>query len=259
MSDGWNPAEYAKFGDARRRPFFDLLSLVHRQGSPRLLDAGCGTGALTAEAHRLLNATHTVGVDRSPAMLATERPAGIELIQGTVPDDLPAGPFEVVVSNSALNWVPNHAQVFEALTSRLTPDGQLAVQMPSNPDSAFSRCCLATADRWARQLEGYVYHSPVENPDFYAALLDRLGFQDQRVGTWRYPQRHASVDGLVEFARGGLLSAYRERLAPDDFEHFVADYRAALLNELGAGPVFFAFRRVFVWGRRDAPQSEALH
>ncbi len=250
MNDGWDPSEYAKFSDDRRRPFFDLLRLLERGGAPRVLDVGCGTGALTAEAHRLLNAAHTIGVDRAPALLATDRPAHVELRQGSVPDDLPPGPFESVLSNSALNWVPHHAQVLDALTERLAPSGQLALQMPSNPESAFSRCCLMTADRWARELDGYVYHSPVENPDFYAAALDRLGYRDQKVGTWRYPQRHANVAGLVDFARGGLLSAYRERLTPEAFERFVADYHAALEQELGPGPVFFAFRRVFIWGRR---------
>jgi trans-aconitate 2-methyltransferase len=248
--DGWSPTEYANFTDARRRPFFDLVSMIEPVERPRVLDVGCGSGALTAEAHRLLGATHTLGLDASPAMLQSVHPEGIELRQGSIPADVPAGPFEVIVSNSALNWVEDHAAIFERFSGALAPHGQLAVQMPSNPDSAFSRCCEATARRFQRELDGFVYRSPVQPPEFYSALLDRLGFATQRVGTWRYPQRHDGVEGLVAFARGGLLSPYRERLSAEAFEAFAAAYRDALRAELGDGPVFFAFRRVFVFGRR---------
>lgn len=248
--DGWSPTEYANFTDARRKPFFDLVSMIEPVDHPRLLDVGCGSGALTAEAHRLLGAAHTLGLDASPAMLASAHPEGIELRQGSIPADVPGGPFDVIVSNSALNWVEDHAAIFERFAGALAPHGQLAVQMPSNPDSPFSRCCEATAHRFRAELAGFVYRSPVQSPEFYSALLDRLGFTTQRVGTWRYPQHHPGVEGIVAFARGGLLSPYRERLSPEQFEAFAAAYTAALRAELGDGPVFFPFRRVFVFGRR---------
>ncbi len=241
--EGWNPDEYARFADARRRPFFDLVSLVEPVDAPRVLDVGCGSGVLTAEAHRLLGAATTLGLDSSPAMLGSARPEGVELRQASIPADLPKGPFDVILSNSALNWVDDHAQVFAALTQSLAQKGQLAVQLPSNPESAFSRCCEATARRFGGELGGFVYRSPVATPEFYSALLERLGFERQRVGTWYYPQRHADVAGIVAFARGGLLSPYRARLGDERFEAFVTEYTAALRRELGDGPVFFPLRR----------------
>jgi trans-aconitate 2-methyltransferase len=237
-TEAWSPGDYGNFRDARRRPFFDLLAMVERSPSPRLvLDAGCGTGELTHEAHRALGAQHTIGVDASSAMLAQARAeGGVTFHQGTVPDGLPDGPFDVILSNSALNWVADHASVLAALARRLGPSGQLAVQMPYNVDAPFSRCCQAVAEspEFKGELEGYVYESPVQPPEFYARALDALGFVAVRAGAWLYPQRHADVGGLVDFARGGLLSAYRPRLAPARFEAFVGAYREALqaaLNE----------------------------
>jgi trans-aconitate methyltransferase len=90
----------------------------------------------------------------------------------------------------------------------------------------------------------------VQPPEFYAAALYRLRFEAMRAGAWLYPQRHADAGGLVDFARGGLLSAYRPRLSPERFEDFVAAYRRALDAALGPGPVFFPFQRVIAWGRR---------
>lgn len=185
-------------------------------------------------------------------MLAqTRAEGGVRFLQGSVPEGLPDGPFDVILSNSALNWVPDHPSVLAALARRLGPSGQLAVQMPYNSDTPFSRCCQAVAEsaEFRDELKGSVYESPVQPPEFYARVLDELGFVEVRAGAWLYPQRHADVGGLVAFARGGLLSAYRPRLAPARFEAFVGAYREALQATLGDGPIFFPFRRIFAWGR----------
>jgi trans-aconitate 2-methyltransferase len=253
--DGWSPPDHARFRDARRRPFLDLLALVEPgpAGSTRVLDVGCGTGELTHEAHRRLGAVATLGLDASPAMLEQARASeGVAFRCAAVPPGLPPGPFDVILSNSALNWVPGHEALLAALAERLAPGGQLAIQMPFNPDAPFTRCCEAVAGSPAFRdaLEGFVHVSPVQPPEFYLEHLDALGFAPVRAGAWLYPQQHLDAGGVADFARGGLLSAYRARLEPAHFEAFVQAYRAALSEALGPGPIRFAFRRVFAWGRR---------
>lgn len=41
-------------------------------------------------------------------------------------------------------------------------------------------------------------------------------------------------------------------LSPEDFERFCVAYRERLLRRLGSGPVFFAFRRVFLFAKLKA-------
>ena len=179
--------------------------------------------------------------------------SGVTLEQRDISAALPAARFERVISNSAFNWVENHRAYLPRVLDLVAPGGELAVQMPSNPDSAFSRCALEVAAGFQDLLGGYRYRSPVEAPEFYAELFAREARVAQsRVGAWYYPQLHDSVAGLVAFAQGGLLSGYRARLGGPDFERFCAAYRGALERELGAGPVFFAFRRVFLFARVTA-------
>lgn len=249
-SDGWSPDAYARFAEQRAAPFEDLLALLAPSPGGTLLDLGCGTGALTAKAHAALQTGSALGLDSSPAMLKAAAVQGVRLEQRDIVSSLPGARFDRVISNSALNWVPEHSSYLPRLLSLVAPGGQLAVQMPSNPGTPFSDCALEVAARFSSELDGFVYRSPVESPDFYAALLARdARVRKSRVGTWRYPQLHRSSDGLAEFAQGGLLSAYRARLSPEDFTRFVNDYRAALRRRLGDGPVFFAFRRVFVFAQ----------
>lgn len=249
MHDGWAPEVYARFAQQRTAPFDDLLALLSPSPGGSLLDLGCGTGALTAKAHAALGVASSLGLDSSPAMLE-RAPNGITFERRDLTNELPARTFDRVISNSAFNWIPGHAAFFPRVLALVSPGGQLAVQMPSNPGSAFSEAALEVAAQFSRELDGYVYRSPVESPDFYAELIAReVRVTRSRVGTWRYPQLHASSDGLADFAEGGLLSAYRARLGAEDFERFRLAYRAALRTRLGDAPVFFAFRRVFVFAQ----------
>lgn len=249
-SDGWSPEVYGRFSEQRTAPFDDLLAMVSPCVGGSLLDLGCGTGALTAKAHVTLGVATSLGLDSSPAMLNASRASGVTLEHRDIATSLPASTFNRVISNSAFNWVDDHASYFPRVLSLVAPGGELAVQMPSNPGTPFSDCALEVAAAFSKELNGFVYRSPVEVPEFYAELLARdERVKRSKVGTWRYPQLHASSDGIAEFAQGGLLSAYRSRLSAEDFTRFVAAYRAALRGRYGDQPVFFAFRRVFVFAQ----------
>src|SRR5438046_9757798 len=72
--DAWDPAQYERFRDERARPFLDLLSLVRPRAGMRVVDLGCGTGALTARLQHELAARETLGIGSSNAMLERTRP-----------------------------------------------------------------------------------------------------------------------------------------------------------------------------------------
>ena len=245
--DGWSPEAYGRFADHRSAPFDDLLALLRPAPGGTLLDLGCGTGELTLRAHLRLQVAQTLGLDSSPSMLArVPRADGLRFEVGDVTDALPPGPWDRIISNSALNWVPDHRRFVPRLLGLLAPGGELAVQVPLHTGTPFWTCAEETAERFADVLDGFVNRSQVETPETYAELLARdPRVKDLKVGAWHYPQLHASVDGLVAFAQGGQLSAYRARLSPEHFERFCACYREALRRAYGDGPVFFAFKRVF--------------
>ena len=123
----------------------------------RVLDLGCGTGELTALAHRELLAKATLGIDASAAML--ERAAklaapGLRFEQRRVEDFSASRAFDLVLSNAALHWVDDHPALFERMLGWLAPGGQIAVQMPANDDHVSQRTAreLAAEAPYAAEL-----------------------------------------------------------------------------------------------------------
>jgi trans-aconitate 2-methyltransferase len=257
--DVWNPDRYGKFRDERAAPFLDLLALIEppgaADGAPRVVDLGCGTGALTRLAHERLGARETLGVDASPAMLAkaaVHAGGGLSFARGDLAT-FAGGPFDVVLSNAAIHWVPDHAALLPRLAALVAPGGQLALQTPANdhhPSHAVARA-VAREPAFARPLGGFVRESPVLPPEDYAGILFRLGFPRQRVRVEVYAHRLGSRDDVVEWVRGTTLTDYERRLDPATWSAFLARYREQLAAALPDDrPFLYTFRRVFLWARR---------
>ena len=78
-----------------------------------------------------------MGIDNSETMLLKAGSFGGEMLHfetGDIEAFVTDKPFDLVFSNAALHWVPDHEQLFTRLTRFLSADGQLAVQMPDNDD-----------------------------------------------------------------------------------------------------------------------------
>ena len=252
MADAWSPEQYERYRDKRAGPFWDLVALVEARPGMRVVDLGCGTGELTAQLHAKLQARETLGVDSSAAMLArTPTAAGLRFEQQDISRFEPAEPFDLAFSNAALHWVPDHFALLRRITAALAPGGQIAVQMPMTDDQLphQTACELARSPQFRRLLGGYERRPPLPEPSRYAAWLHRLGYARQHVRVEMYTHLLDSREDVVEWVRGALLTGYRKRLSPPDWERFLERYRQMLLPQLeDERPYFFVYPRILFWG-----------
>jgi len=254
-SDPWNPDQYARFARERRLPFEDLAALLAPLDRPRVLDLGCGTGELTRALHERLGARETLGVDSSPAMLeraAAHAGGGLRFQAGDA-GTFAEGPWDLVFSNAALQWVPDHEALWPRLAALVAPGGQLAVQVPHNDHHPSHRAAVEVAGEapFREALGAGARASPVLPPERYAELLFGLGFAGRRVRVEIYGHQLSSRDEVVEWVRGTTLTDYQKRLPPALWPAFLDRYRARLAEALpDARPFLYTFRRVLIWGRR---------
>lgn len=251
--DAWDPVQYNRFARQREQPFWDLAALLGAVERPSVVDLGCGDGRLTAQLHRRLGASQTLGVDRSPAMLAeaaTHAGPGLTFERGDLGGWAAPDTRDVVFSNASLQWIPDHRTVLSRWAASLRAGGQLAVQVPANADHPSHRVAAEVAATMLVDPPVDPVAAHVLAPDDYCALLDRLGFVDQRVRLEVYAHRLGSTADVVEWVKGTTLTRFREPLGPDRWEEFVDRYRSALLAVLGEqSPYLYPFKRILLWGR----------
>jgi len=262
MSD-WDPAQYARFRGQRRRPFFDLMDLVEARPEMRVVDLGCGTGELTRTLHRQLRARETLGIDNSEAMLARSAEyagkdaddaqrgsAGVRFERDDLANVDARGTWDLVFSNAALHWLPDHAALLGRLTRAVAPGGQLAIQVPANhghPSHVIADE-VAAESPFREALGGYQRGHAVLAPSEYALLLRSLGYRRQLVRLQVYLHELASIDEVVEWVKGTLLTAYQRRLEADLYTRYLERYRERLRERLGdPRPFFYTYDRILMW------------
>lgn len=255
-TDTWNPRQYERFRDERAQPYFDLLALVRPTSGMRVVDLGCGTGELTRQLHQRLQAAETVGIDSSPAMLAQSAQYagdGLRFEPGDIQTFRVEQSVDLIFSNAAIQWVPDHPALLARLTTALAPRGQLAIQEPANHDH-LSHLVAAEVAREApfhEALGGYVRQVPVLRPEDYAVLLYQSGYREQHVRLQIYNHTLDSRAGVVEWVKGTLLTDYQRRLPADLWPEFLARYQERLLPQLDdRRPYYYPFKRLLFWAQR---------
>jgi trans-aconitate 2-methyltransferase len=252
----WDPALYGRFADLRERPAADLIVRIPLDAPQRIVDLGCGPGAVTARlAARFANAAID-GVDISRPMLDQARALGLSRVTwierdivGWVPDAAP----DLIFSNAALQWLGDHAGLFPRLFGFLAPGGVLAVQMPANHRAPSHEVMIECAgmDRFAATLGPILRPEPVKTPAFYHDLLaDAAAALD--IWETEYLQVLEGEDPVVSFVSGTGLKPLLDALGQGEREAFLALYteriRAAYPKRRD-GKTLFPFRRLFLIAR----------
>jgi trans-aconitate 2-methyltransferase len=260
MAADWDPEQYERFKEERAQPFWDLVDLVRVDDAPgRCVDLGCGTGELTASVARRWRCAEMVGVDSSPSMLAAaavHANAGVRFQHGDIAGWTAPGDHDIVLSNAALHWVPDHPTVLARWVAALAPGGQLAVQVPANADHPSHLVSMAVAhtEPFLSAMGGEPPPDPVAanvlRPEQYAQLLFELGLAEQHVRLQVYPHVLPSSERVVEWTKGTSLTRFFARLPEELQDPFVDEYRRELLRRIGERqPYLFAFKRILMWAR----------
>jgi trans-aconitate 2-methyltransferase len=130
----WNAADYHQRSALQQWLAETSLEGLDLTGAGRILDLGCGDGAITAEIAARAPAATVLGVDPSQRMIdyAASHFAGPNLRFAVGDARVPeaTGPFDLIVSFNALHWVAETelAAVAKALYLSLAPGGRVFLQ-----------------------------------------------------------------------------------------------------------------------------------
>jgi trans-aconitate 2-methyltransferase len=253
----WDPDQYLAYADERALPFHHLVAAVVQSRPKRVLDIGCGPGALTATLLLQWPDAEIHGIDSSPEMIdralrrGLSRRLSFELADIT--EWAADQPFDLVLSNACFHWIEDHAGLLDRLVAMMTDDATLAFQVPANHDrpshTHLGELCAST--KWRHAL-GDVYRVNVNEPDWYANELET---RETTVTAWQttYLHRLEGEDPVLEWAKGTALRPILERLEGEQVDEFLEEYGARLRESYPArdGITIFPFTRTFVVATRS--------
>ena len=114
------------------------------QPGSRVLDAGCGTGALSRRIRQMEPTAELVMLDLSPAMLAGAADVAGQHVVGSV-SDLPFGAqsFDIVVAAWVIETIPDPGRAVSEMLRVLRPGGLVVYTFCSMPSGFVSRAGTA--------------------------------------------------------------------------------------------------------------------
>jgi SAM-dependent methyltransferase len=187
-----------------------LLSDLAGGGS--VLELGVGTGRLAVPLRPRVSAV--TGVDSSQKMLdrlASNDPLGtVKSVLGDMVDDLPSGPFDVVVAayNTVFNLLTEQRQqaCFDAVAARLADDGSFVVEAFVPHPHTGSQVSVRSLDTDRVVLSASVHHAADQRADGQFVELTEAGGVRLRPWAirWADPEqldRMATASGLTLRAR----------------------------------------------------------
>ena len=251
----WDPSLYLRFERYRLQPALDLLARIDLPAPARVFDLGCGPGNVTIKLRERWSAAGITGIDTSQEMLAKARALDPHITW--VEKDI-AGfstqNADLIFSNAAFNWVPDHAQLMPRLVASLADGGVLAVQMPRNyaqPTHTEILECIAAKPSRAH-LKAAVSYEHVQPPGFY---YDALSPMVQDLDLWEVNYTHvlSGEDPVLSWFMSTAMRPILEALEGTEKEEFLEEMRAryrAAYPPRADGYTLFEMQRLFLIARR---------
>jgi trans-aconitate 2-methyltransferase len=220
----WDAATYDRVSDPQLRWAHEQLERLHLRGNEVVLDAGCGSGRVTALLADLVPQGRVYAVDVAPSMAEHARAAlgdrATVLCQDLVELTLPE-PVDAIFSNATFHWIADHERLFDRLHEAMKPGGRLVAQCGGLGNIDAFRVLaeeIAHAEPFAPYFRDWRKPWNYAAPEVTHERLERAGFAD--VSCWLEP-KPVTLDDPRPFVSTVCLVRHLDPLPQDLREQFV--------------------------------------
>lgn len=221
----WDAVTYDRVNSPHRQWAVAIIDRLGLRGEETVLDAGCGSGSVTALLAERLPDGAVIGVDGSAAMIEKAREnlgPGSELIVSDLLSLRLEEPVDAVFSSATSHWIDDHGRLFEVLHDAVRPGGRLVAQCGGEGNIAeFRQICreVSAEQPFAPHFDGWDEPWHYASQDATEVRLRAAGFTEVRAWLEDRPTRLAP-EQVRDFIATVCLGQHLERLPEelrDDF------------------------------------------
>jgi trans-aconitate 2-methyltransferase len=251
----WDAETYDRVSDPQFEWGMKTLERLELNGDEVVLDAGCGSGRVTAELLKRLPEGRVIAIDGSEAMVEMARGAlgeRAEVSYGDLAELEMDSEVDVVFSTAVFHWLPDHDNLFRRLHRALRPGGRLVAQCGGRGNVASLAAAIvqvAADSRYASHFEGMEGIWNFAGPEETERRLRAAGFAEARC--WLQPAP-LSPEHPLEFLATVTLGPHLARLP----EELRGDFTRDVAAELG-DPLTLDYVRLNIDASRDATEAAA--
>lgn len=222
----WNSSAYHRLSAPQVSWGKRVLSRLKLRGDEVVLDAGCGTGRLTAELLQALPQGRVVGIDLSENMLRSAREhlesfaSRVSLVRCDLLNLPFENAFEGIVSTAAFHWVRDHDRLFANLHRALLAGGWLEAQCGGGSNIAGLRervHALAARAPFAGYFADFREPWLFQNGEGSAETLRRAGFYEIETSVEPALTVLENAQHYQEYVRNIVLRRHLQEI-PTDIE-----------------------------------------
>ncbi len=252
MSD-WNAEHYLKYGDERTRPAADLTTRIKMDEPAVIADLGCGPGNSTQILRDRWSQSEIIGIDNSPQMIEAAKRAYPDQnwLLADVSQWTSSDPVDLIYSNAALQWLPDHGALMPRLLGMVAAGGALAFQIPSSTYATVRTLIHDISHRpaWSQRMNAPRNALTMESPAFYYDALVKIATS---LDLWETEYSHvlesaaAIVDWISSTGLRPFLAALETDAERNEFTSELHQRVRDVYQVRADGKVLFLFRRTFV-------------
>ncbi len=254
----WDAEIYDSAKSPQTDAGMELIEMASVKASDSILDIGCGTGWLTCELARLAHNGRVMGIDPSPEMVnkakeTTTSFGNISLMQTPAQKMDFKDEFDIVYSNSALQWVKEQEDVIVRSFKALRKNGRIAVQLPAkdfcwammeNIHSAIS--ALGLESKYKKMESPWRFPLKEEMEGF----LKNAGFTKINSFYRDYTLLFENINDVLDWGVSAGLRPFLAPLSEKKQERFKYAFAMGFENYRTEKGIEFSFRRLFAFGEK---------
>ncbi len=235
--------------------------LIHElpvSGTERILDLGCGDGALTAQLAVLAPPGAVVGIDASHGMIEIAKSYQTENLSFEVRDinDLNfENEFDIIFSNAALHWIKNHDALLGKVFCALKRGGVLRFNFAGDGNCANFFNVVKEAikkPQFASYFSDFVWPWYMPTIEEYELLVRSIPFTESRVWSENADRFFADSETMTKWIDLPSLVPFM-KLMPEEHKE---DFRQFVIGRMiqktcqADGRCFETFRRINVLAKK---------